>query len=74
MFRGWGLLVVLSGATWFLLWLYDSSLANDVKEIHEELTGIIEAYIIGHGSIGLIHIFITYKKSKPPNKALPESG
>ena len=59
------LLVVLSGTAWFLLWLYDSSLANDVKEIHEELTGIIEAYIIGHGSIGLIHIFITYKKSKP---------
>lgn len=55
------LLVTLSGATWLLLWLYESSLANDVKELHELLTGLIEAYVIGHGSIGLLHMFITYK-------------
>jgi cytochrome b561 len=56
------LLVVLSGSIWFLLWLYGSSLNSDVKEIHETLTGLIEAYVIGHGSLGLIHMFITYKK------------
>ncbi|GMR16211.1 MAG: cytochrome b/b6 domain-containing protein [Gammaproteobacteria bacterium] len=62
------LLVVLSGSTWFLMWSYDSPLTNDVKEIHELLTGLIEAYVIGHGSLGLIHIFITYKKQKYATK------
>ncbi len=62
------ILVTFSGATWFLLWSSGSSLANDVKEIHELLTGLIEAYIIGHGSIGLLHILITYKIQKTANK------
>ncbi len=62
------LLVVLSGAIWFLFWLNDSSLANDVKEIHELLTGLIEAYVIGHGGMGLLHMFVTYKKQKAASK------
>ncbi len=62
------ILVTFSGTTWFLLWSSGSSLANDVKEVHELLTGLIEAYIIGHGSIGLLHIFITYRIQKAANK------
>jgi len=62
------LLVVLSGATWFALWSYDLALADDVKEIHELLTGLIEAYVIGHGGMGLIHIFIAFKEQKTANK------
>ena len=62
------LLVTLSGATWFLLWLYDSSLVNDIKDLHELLTGLIEAYVIGHGGIGLLHIFIAYRGQKTANK------
>jgi len=58
------LLVVSSGSAWFLLWSYDSSLANDAKEIHELFTGLIEAYVIGHGGIGLLHIFLAYKEQK----------
>ena len=60
---GAALLVVLSGATWFILWLLDSPLNNDVKEIHELLTGLIEAYVIAHGGMGLLHLFITYRKA-----------
>ena len=56
------LLIVVSGAAWFLLWLYDVSLANDAKELHQLLTGLIEAYVIGHGGMGLIHLYIEYKK------------
>lgn len=55
------LLVVLSGAVWFLLWSNGSALASDIVEVHEALTSLIEAYVIGHGSIGLIHILIKYK-------------
>lgn len=57
-------LVVSSGAIWFLLWFYDSSLAGVAQEIHELFTGLIEAYVVGHGSIGLLHIFLAYKKQK----------
>jgi len=57
------LLVVLSGTAWFILWLLDSLFANDAKEIHELLTGLIEAYVIAHGSMGLLHLFITYRKT-----------
>lgn len=57
-------LVVSSGAIWFLLWSYDSSLAGDAQEVHELFTGLIEAYVIGHGSIGLLHIFLAYKEQK----------
>ncbi len=64
------LLVVLSGTTWFLLWSYGLSLADDVKEIHELFTALIGAYVIGHGSMGLIHIFITYKNSNRVNGGL----
>jgi cytochrome b561 len=62
------LLVALSGTTWFVLRLYDLALANDVKEIHQLLTGLIEAYIIGHGGMGLMHIFIAFKEQKAANK------
>ncbi|MGF1723953.1 cytochrome b/b6 domain-containing protein [Photobacterium nomapromontoriensis] len=53
---GAGLLVVFSGLTWFVLWLNDSAYAYDVRELHKTLTGLIEAYIIGHGALGLLHI------------------
>lgn len=60
-------LVVVSGATWFLFWLNDIPLAGEVKEIHELLTGLIEAYVIGHGVMGMLHIFIKYKEHKSTN-------
>lgn len=64
------LLVALSGATLFLLWLYDSSLANDIKGLHKLFTGLVEAYVIGHGGMGLLHILIAYRGHKTANKSL----
>lgn len=49
-------LVVLSGASWFVLWQLDSSFAEMVKRWHETLTGLMEVYIIAHGGMGLVHI------------------
>jgi len=60
---GAALLVVLSGTAWFILWLLDSPLNNDIKEIHQLLTGLIEAYVVAHGGMGLLHLFITYRKA-----------
>lgn len=56
------LLVALSGATWFGFWWNGSALAGDVVEIHELLTGLIEAYMVGHGGMGIIHIYLSVKE------------
>lgn len=58
------LLVLISGSTWFLSWSYHLSWSDDVKEVHEFLTGFIQAYIIGHGSMGVLHIFFREKLQK----------
>jgi len=50
-------LVLFSGLIWFLSWQYNLSWSDDAKETHEFLTGLIQAYIIGHGSMGALHIF-----------------
>lgn len=61
------LLVTSSGAIWLLLWSFNSALATDAKGIHQLLTGLIEAYVIGHGGIGLLHMVIAYRKQKSAN-------
>lgn len=45
----------------------DSVLVNgyqDIKGIHKMLVGLIEVYIIGHGGMGLLHIYILTKDEK----------
>lgn len=51
-------LVVLSGATWLLLWLNGQALAPDARSLHQALTGLVEAYICGHGGMGLLHFWM----------------
>jgi len=58
------LLVTSSGAVWYGLWLFDLALLETVKDIHELLTGLIEAYVVGHGGMGLLHIFLAYQEQK----------
>lgn len=58
------LLVVFSGSTWFTLWLMNNSYANEARNIHKMLTGLIELYIFGHGTLGVIH-FIIWDKNIP---------
>jgi len=57
-------LVLLSGLTWFLSWFYNMPWSNDAKEVHELLTGLIQAYIVGHGSMAILHIFFRSKLHK----------
>ena len=54
-------LVILSGATWFISWIYMAPWADSVKELHELLTGLIEAYVVGHGGLGLLHLFFNLR-------------
>ncbi|MGL4269059.1 MAG: cytochrome b/b6 domain-containing protein [Plesiomonas sp.] len=51
------LLVAGTGFTWFVLWRTGSVWAPDLKSLHKALTGLIEAYIIGHGGMALLHFF-----------------
>ncbi len=57
---GLGALVLTLGAglAWFLLWRAGSQLAPTALSVHEALTGLIEAYVVGHGGLGLLHIFL----------------
>jgi len=55
------ILVLLTGMGWFISWRYHAPWAGEVKEVHEFLTGLIEAYVIGHGVMGLLHIYMTGK-------------
>jgi len=54
-------LVLFSGLGWFVSWNFNLPWSHDVKDVHEFLTGLIEAYIIGHGSMGVLHIFFRSK-------------
>ena len=57
-------LVILSGLTWFLSWIYMAPWANSIRELHESLTGLIEAYVVGHGGMGILHLFFELKNQK----------
>ena len=54
-------LVAFSGLSWFLAWSFNFAWANDVKEIHKFLTGLIQAYLIGHGIVGILHVYLHSK-------------
>ena len=57
-------LVILSGLTWFVSWIYMAPWADSIKELHKLLTGLIEAYVVGHGGMGLLHLFFRLKNQK----------
>ena len=57
-------LVLLSGLTWFFSWIFMAPWADNIKELHESLTGLIEAYICGHGGMGLLHLSLQLKNQK----------
>jgi cytochrome b561 len=55
-------LALFSGLTWFVSWKYHAPWAHSVKEVHEFLVGLIEAYIVGHGGMGLLHIYLSSRQ------------
>lgn len=57
-------LVILAGLTWFISWIYMAPWADSIRELHKLLTGLIEAYVVGHGGMGLLHLFFQLKNQK----------
>lgn len=55
---------LLSGLTWFLSWKYNARWSNDIKDIHAFLVGFVEVYVVGHGGMGLLHIYLSARKKK----------
>lgn len=51
-------LTLAAGLIWFLLWQMGSGWAEAAKSLHAGLTGLVQAYVVGHGGLGLLHIFI----------------
>ena len=57
------LLAVLSGLIWYLLWVNGSPFAELARKTHENLTLLIELYLLGHGGMALLHFFVWQRKS-----------
>lgn len=62
-------LVLLSGLIWFVSWSYGAPWSDVIKELHGLLTGLVIAYVVGHSSMGALHIFHIAKRQAKPNKA-----
>ncbi len=56
------LLTLLAGLIWFLAWRQNAVWTHNAKEIHEFFAQIVELYIVGHGGMGLLHIYLTARK------------
>lgn len=50
-------LVLFSGLVWFISWTYGAPWSDSIKEMHGLLTGLVVAYVVGHGCMGVLHIF-----------------
>ena len=57
-------LTLLSGLSWFVLVQIGAGLAHAAIEMHEALTGLVVVYLIGHGAMGVLHIFL-WMRSHP---------
>ncbi|MCG6894077.1 MAG: cytochrome b/b6 domain-containing protein [Desulfobacteraceae bacterium] len=55
-------LTLTSGLGWFLLWQSGAAgMAGAFRSLHEGLTGLLQAYVVGHGGLGLLHIIVWYR-------------
>jgi len=51
-------LTLSSGLGWFVLWRTGMSMAVTVMAFHAMFTGLVQAYVVGHGGLGLLHIIL----------------
>lgn len=62
-------LTVLSGGLWFFLTRAGSGMADTAILIHEGVTGLVLAYIVGHGGMGLIHMILWFRTGEREDSA-----
>lgn len=58
------LITVLAGAIWFWLWSVNSPWASNALSLHKTLTGLVIAYLIGHGAMGVLHLLLVYRQQR----------
>ena len=51
-------LTLASGMGWFFLWQAGAGIAASAMALHGWLTGLVQAYVVGHGGLGLLHIIL----------------
>lgn len=57
------LLTTLSGVTWLILWINNIPYAQYAKEFHEYAAILMVTYLVGHGTVGIIHIMKIHLRS-----------
>ena len=60
-------LTLASGLGWFLLWQVGATMAKTAIFLHEAFTGLLQAYVVGHGGLGLLHI-VLWNRAKRPSR------
>ena len=60
---------LLAGALWFTSWQTGFPGADAFKELHEGGTSLVIAYLLGHGSMGLLHVYLSNIANNPKGKA-----
>lgn len=50
-------LVYITGISWFISWNLNLTLAPNLLHWHKTLTGLVEAYLVGHGVMAIVHIY-----------------
>ena len=58
------LLTALSGLFWFWLWQTGSSAAGDARWFHDAVSILIILYLIGHGSMALLHFIVWQRHAR----------
>ena len=60
--KGLGLIallaVLLSGLSWFVAWKLHFQWSHSLRDLHALLASLIEVYVVGHGGMGLLHIYL----------------
>lgn len=56
-------LILAFGVLWLILWKVNPEFANNIREIHKSLTGLIEVYLYAHGGMAILH-FVIIKKNQ----------
>ncbi len=57
-------LTLISGGTWYLAWTNHWQWAKLAMEAHETLTGLVIAYIVAHGAMGVLHARLVGKDTR----------
>lgn len=60
-------ITAFSGLLWFCLWQADAASAASVRQAHDALSWLILLYVLGHGSMALLHFVVWEEHSKQPD-------